>query len=125
MPYQELNQASVTMLVHEFYDAVRRDPSLHPIFDKVIGDNWAPHLQRMVDFWSTVMLGSRQFQGNVFGKHMMINGVEPEHFRRWLQLFEATACRLFEKEVANEFSAVARRIAASLQFGFFGEVLVE
>ncbi|GGC57471.1 group III truncated hemoglobin [Undibacterium terreum] len=122
--YQELNRNSVAMLVHQFYDTVREDPDLQPVFEKAIGGNWGPHLERMVDFWSTVMLGTRDFQGNVYGKHMLFGGVEPEHFRRWLQLFEAAAYRLFEKEIADEFSVVAHRIANSLQFGFFGKVVV-
>lgn len=122
--YQDLNRNSVAMLVHQFYDTVREDPDLQPVFEKAIGGNWEPHLERMVDFWATVMLGTRDFQGNVYGKHMLLGGVEPEHFRRWLQLFEAAAYRLFEKEIADEFSVVAHRIANSLQFGFFGKVVV-
>jgi hemoglobin len=50
--------------------------------------------------------------------------VEPEHFRRWLGLFEETARRLFEAPIADEICTVAQRIAGSLQYGFFGEVLV-
>ena len=30
------------------------------------------------------MLGTRSFKGNVFGKHMAVAGVTPEHFTRWL-----------------------------------------
>jgi hemoglobin len=39
-------------------------------------------------------------------------------------MFEATATRLFEPAVATEFITVARRIAASLQYGYFGKVVV-
>lgn len=119
-----LTPESIATLVHEFYDEVRADPVLHAVFDAAIGDDWAPHLDRMVDFWCTVMLGSRNFQGNVFGKHMQLNGVTPEHFLRWLTLFEASATRLFNPADATEFKTVARRIAASLQYGFFGAVKV-
>lgn len=124
MPQQALHPESIAMLVHEFYAEVRRDPELFPVFDAAIGANWTPHLDRMVDFWSTVMLGSRNFQGNVFGKHMLLNGVEPQHFRRWLTLFEATARRLFAPAVADDMLLVARRIGTSLQFGFFGKAEV-
>lgn len=124
MPYLPLNPASIATLVNEFYDDIRKDAELSPVFNAAIGANWTPHLDRMVDFWSTVMLGSRSFQGNVFGKHMLLNGVQPEHFVRWLQLFEATTARLFGPEDAAEFQIVARRIGASLQYGFFGEVKV-
>jgi hemoglobin len=124
MQHLELNTESIATLVHQFYDGVRADPELGPIFDAAIGQHWDPHLDRMVDFWSTVMLGSRGFQGNVFGKHMLLNGVEPDHFRRWLVMFEATAARLFAAPIADEFIITARRIAASLQYGFFGKVEV-
>jgi hemoglobin len=124
MPSSTLDRAAIATLVNEFYDEVRRDAELFPLFDQAIGDNWGPHLERMVDFWSTVMLGSRNFQGNVFGKHMLLGGVQPEHFRRWLALFEATTGRLFAPELAAEFMTVARRIGGSLQYGFFGKVEV-
>jgi hemoglobin len=120
----ELNRESIANLVHTFYDQVRADPLLAPVFNAAIGEHWDTHLGRMVDFWSTVMLGTQQYQGNVFGKHMALSGVEPEHFRRWLTMFEASAARLFEPAVADEFTLVARRIASSLQFGYFGKVVV-
>jgi hemoglobin len=119
-----LDRTSITTLVQEFYDDVRADPVLGPVFINAIGAGWDAHLGRMVEFWSTVMLGSRDFQGNVFGKHMALSGIEPEHFRRWLAMFQATASRLFEPELANEFLTVAGRIAASLQYGYFGKVVV-
>lgn len=125
MKLQELNPATITTLVHTFYDAVRADPELSPVFTLAIGDGWDPHLARMVDFWSTVMMGTRQFQGNVFGTHMQLTGIEPQHFRRWLALFEQTAVQLFEPALAAEFLTVARRIAASLQYGFFGKVVAQ
>lgn len=124
MSHSQLDRESVSALVHDFYDGVRADPELGPLFDGVIGDHWEPHLARMVEFWSTVMLGSREFQGNVFGKHMALNGVTPGHFERWLALFEAAARRRFAPAVADEFVVNARRIAASLQYGFFGTVVV-
>ena len=116
-----LTTESITTLVHAFYDGVRADPELGPVFDAAITD-WEPHLARMVEFWRTVMLGSRNFQGNVYGKHMALSGVQPEHFQRWIALFQQTVDRLFEPAVAEEFRLVASRIAQSLQYGFFGQV---
>lgn len=124
MPHQELNPASIATLVNDFYDDIRRDATLAPVFNAAIGDNWTPHLTRMVDFWSTVMLGTRNFQGNVFGKHMLLTGIEASHFQRWLALFEISARRLFAPEVADEFMLVAGRIAGSLQYGFFGRIVL-
>ncbi|TFW13454.1 group III truncated hemoglobin [Duganella callida] len=117
-----LSRDTIATLVHQFYDGVRADADIGPVFNAAIGAHWDTHLERMVDFWSTVMLGSRNFQGNVYGKHMALRGVQPEHFRRWLQLFEAAVRRLFSPDDATEFLVVANRIGASLQYGFFGEV---
>jgi hemoglobin len=125
MPHHELNKESITTLVHTFYDDVRADPVLAPVFNAAIGAHWAPHLGRMVDFWCSTMLKTQQFQGNVFARHMALSGIEPEHFRRWLSMFEAAATRLFDAPVAAQFTLVARRIAASLQFGFFGKVVAQ
>jgi hemoglobin len=124
MPALPLDRSSIHTLVHEFYADVRADPVLGPVFDGAIGNRWDAHLARMVEFWSTVMLGTHNFQGNVFGTHMALSGVEPEHFRRWLGMFFTTTERLFEPAVAQEFQVVGKRIASSLQYGYFGEVIV-
>lgn len=118
--YSELNRASISTLVNDFYTDIRQDGMLQPIFDGAIGANWGPHLERMVDFWCSVMLTSGDFKGNVFGKHMQLQGIEMDHFRRWLILFETHVRRLFHPDVADEFMLTARRIAASLQYGYFG-----
>jgi hemoglobin len=122
--YSELNRASIATLVNDFYTDIRRDSVLAPVFNAAIGANWEPHLERMVDFWCSVMLSSGDFKGNVFGKHMQLQGIGAEHFRRWLGLFEAHVRRLFQPGLAEEFLVAARRIAASLQYGYFGRVEV-
>jgi truncated hemoglobin YjbI len=66
--YSELNRTSITTLVDDFYTDIRRKSMLQPIFDRAIGTNWEPHLERIVDFWCSVMLASGDFKGNVFGK---------------------------------------------------------
>lgn len=118
--HSELNRAAIAALVNDFYTDIRRDDLLGPIFNGAIGANWAPHLERMVDFWCSVMLSSGEFKGNVFGKHMQLQGIEMEHFRRWFGLFETHVRRAFEPEVAEGFMAAAQRIGASLQYGYFG-----
>jgi hemoglobin len=124
MSFLPLERSSIQTLVDQFYGDVRADPLIGPVFNDAIGELWDEHLARMVEFWSTVMLGTRNFQGNVFGKHMALSGVKPEHFSRWLSIFFATTDRLFAPAVAHEFQLVGKRIAASLQYGFFGKVIV-
>jgi hemoglobin len=108
-------------LVHSFYDDVRADEKLGPVFDGAIGDHWDTHLERMVEFWSTVMLGTRSFSGNVFGKHMALDGIEPDYFLRWITLWHKHTNRLFAPAFAAELQRTAMGIGRNLFHGFFGE----
>ncbi|MEO7245047.1 MAG: group III truncated hemoglobin [Rubrivivax sp.] len=116
-----IDRESITRLVHRFYDDVRADEVLGPTFEAVLGERWATHLPRMVEFWSTVMLGTRSFSGNVFGKHMAVPGVTPLHFRRWLALWLAHTGAAFDATTAGELQQVATGIARSLYRGYFGQ----
>lgn len=122
MKYDTINRDNVKELVDQFYNHVRTDDLLGPVFLKALGRDWTAHLERLSEFWSTIVLGTRSFHGNVYATHMKLNGIEPTHFQRWLALFEQTANQLFEPEQACKFIVMARRVASSLQIGFFGEV---
>jgi len=116
-----IDRPTIETLIHDFYLDIRRDGLLGPVFAGVIGDDWGVHLGRMVEFWSTVMLGTRSFRGNVFGKHMAIPGVRAEHFLRWLTLWHHHTDRLFDAATAGELQRTAHGIARNLFHGFFGE----
>ncbi|QDZ26742.1 group III truncated hemoglobin [Noviherbaspirillum sp. UKPF54] len=123
-----LSEASIRVMVDRFYAAVRKDEVLGPVFEHALHGQWEEHMPRMYAFWSTVLLGSGSFQGNVYGKHMALSGITKEHFVRWLALFKETVERLlveglFAPDAAREALLVADRIAGSLQYGFFGKRL--
>ncbi len=124
MKYQDITPESVRDLVVQFYAKVREDELLGPVFYQALGEDWGPHLDRLTEFWSTLVLGTRGFKGNVYGTHMALSHIQPEHFERWLGMFEQTAGELFEAAAAARFIKMAHQIAASLQIGFFGDVLV-
>jgi hemoglobin len=118
-----ISESSIPLLVDTFYARVRKDAVLSPIFERRLAGKWDEHMLRMYAFWTQILLGSGDFQGNVFGKHMALSGIEREHFVRWLALFRMTAVEVFGIDGAKVPIKVAERIAASLQLGFFGEVL--
>jgi hemoglobin len=111
-----VTEAMIESLVHAFYAKVRQDPELGPIFGAVITD-WGPHLQKMCNFWSSVTLMSGRYHGTPMPAHARLVGVGPDHFGRWLQLFEETAGEVCPPEAAALFIDRARRIAQSLQMG--------
>ena len=117
-----LSRERLSTLVHSFYADVRADPLLGPVFEDALFDRWEPHLARMVEFWSTVALGSRSFTGNVFGKHMALTGVTPAHFTHWVALWKENTDRLFEPDVAHDLQVTAHGIARNLFHGYFGEL---
>ena len=114
------NLAQITALVHDFYADVRADPVLGPVFEQALHERWEPHLQRMVDFWSTIALGDKRYSGNVFAKHMALSGIAPEHFAAWVRLWGQHTERLFSPDVAHELQSVAHGIARNLYLGYFG-----
>ena len=49
-----IDDAALRCLVALFYDRVRADPALGPIFEDAIHD-WPAHLETLTAFWSSVM----------------------------------------------------------------------
>ena len=110
-----ITEAMIERLVHAFYDKVRADEVLGPLFDARIHD-WAPHLAQMCAFWSSVALMTGRYHGTPMVKHMPLP-VDAAHFDRWLALFEQTAREICPGEAEAHFVERARRIAASLELG--------
>lgn len=116
-----LDRDGLAALVDHFYDAVRRDGLLGPVFADVIeAGAWDHHKDRMIAFWSTAILGTREFKGNVFGKHKAMPALTPAHFERWLDLFEATSGALFTPADAEALQDTAWGMARGMQIGLFG-----
>jgi truncated hemoglobin YjbI len=124
MPSPAITESSIVQLVDTFYARVRDDAVLGPVFEEKLAGHWHEHMPRMYAFWTKVLLGTGDFQGNVFGKHMALSGIGTEHFVRWLTLFRLTALDVFGVDGATEALLVAQRIASSLQLGFFGDIRV-
>lgn len=114
-----IGEDTIHALVHAFYAKVRKDEFIGPIFARVIGEDWDPHLARMCDFWSSVMRMTGRYKGNPMVAHMRLKMVRPEHFERWLSLFRETASELCPPEIAALFVSRAEAIAKSLQLGMF------
>lgn len=113
-------RADIHDLVHAFYADVRADAQLGPVFARTLPADWQPHLERMVEFWCTVLLGTRSFKGNVYARHMALPGLEPAHFKRWLALWRQHTRRRLEAGHAHELWHTASGIARNLQLGYFG-----
>lgn len=97
-----LNEDSIATLVDTFYNRVREDDLIGPVFNRVVAD-WPEHLAKLKDFWSAVMLGTGRFKGNPMMAHMPIPEMDKDHLVRWLTLWQQTTFEIFEPEVAEVF----------------------
>ncbi len=111
-----ISEDLITAIVHDFYDRIRRDLVLGPIFNARIGEHWDLHLSTLVDFWSSIALKTGRYGGKPHVVHQGLD-VTPEHFEHWLKMFEATVSQHCAGEAADFFLDRARRIAESLQIG--------
>lgn len=103
--------------VERFYDKVRGDPALGPIFAAHVGD-WPAHLDRLTDFWSSIMLKSGRYKGNPYAAHLpFASRLDTALFQRWLALWAETARELFAEDISCQLVDKASRVANSLMSG--------
>ena len=105
-----LNLDDIKLLVDTFYDRIREDKLLAPIFNERIQDRWPVHLEKMYKFWQTVLLQEHTYFGSPFPPHAQLP-VGHEHFAAWLALFGKTVDELFTGEKATEAKWRAEKMA--------------
>ncbi len=107
------NEADIRWMVDAFYEQIRQDALLGPVFDEKVGD-WGRHLPTMYAFWNRLLLGKEGYDGNPWLKHAQIP-LEKAHFNRWLELFTQTVETRFSGPRATQAVGVAKSIAHSFQ----------
>lgn len=98
------NRDDINALVKAFYEKIRKDLILGPIFNRIISD-WESHLNLLTDFWETQLFLKRKYHGNPVTVHQEVDdkmnrSITPEHFGLWLNLWFATIDELFVGERA-------------------------
>ncbi|WP_291787354.1 group III truncated hemoglobin [Cecembia sp.] len=116
------NRDQVSTLVHTFYEKVRKNPVLGPVFNGIV-DDWNIHLERLTDFWEMVLLhsgpGAGKFSPVPVHKEVdekMNHQVHEAHFSTWLALWFETLDSLFEGEVAEYAKQHAHKMGHILFF---------
>ena len=109
------DEALLAPVIARFYDRVRADAVLGPVFDDAVED-WPAHLDRLRDFWSSVMLTTGRYKGNPVAMHLRhADRMDPTMFTRWLDLWRVTTDEMLPATAASAMQAKAARIAESLQ----------
>jgi hemoglobin len=111
-----LDEDMIRAVVDRFYAAAREDEVIGPVFKAAVPDErWQAHLDTIVDFWSSMLLGTRRYDGRPLRKHLMLPELTDVHFRRWLALFRRTLEELCPPDVAASWADRAERIGGSFR----------
>jgi hemoglobin len=98
-------------MVDRFYDKVKSDALLGPVFSRV---DWPSHLPIMYNFWSSTLFGDQTYRGNPLQRHLHL-AIDPTHFDRWLTLFKEAIDENFQGEKAEEAKMRGQAIAGVFQ----------
>lgn len=114
-----IDEGQIRALIPAFYDRVRADAMLGPLFNVAVHD-WPEHLENLIRFWSSVMRGTGRYKGSPMrAHHAHAHAMTPAMFDRWLALWRETTNELLPEGAALAMQAKADRIAESLQLGLF------
>ena len=113
----------IRKLVHEFYDKVRANALLGPVFNNTIS-NWPSHLEHLTDFWESNLLFKKSYKGDPIKKHIDVDrahsqSINAMHFGVWINLWYETVDELFEGEVAQIAKNRARNMGTFIHLKIF------
>ncbi len=122
--FSEINAETLRIMLDSFYEHVRKDELIGPIFEDMIGttdEDWAPHMDRVVAFWCSVLLGSKTYGGGFMMKHGTIPGLEMRHFKRWMEIFMPVVSDHYDVTPSIDITIKAQTLMRNLhqQYGQF------
>ena len=113
-------RGDIEVMVRTFYDKVKIDPVIGPIFNDVAKVDWPHHIALICAFWNSVMLKTNEYHGNAYNKHVMLGKktqLTEAHFAHWLKLFREEAFKCLSRQDAEAIMHKANVIAHSLKLG--------
>ena len=110
-----LDTPTIATLVDHFYEKVRVDELIGPVFNAVVAD-WDAHKRLLTSFWSSIALRAGTYRGNPMAAHRPLP-IHGEHFDRWLTLWLETCSAELDTADAAQMVDYATRIGRSLKFG--------
>lgn len=115
--FTEITEENLRIMLADFYTEVQKDPVIGPIFINTIGqsdEDWEPHMDKVVAFWSATMLKTKKYPGGMVMTHNKLKGLEHDHFVRWMQIFQPTVAKHYDIKVALDFTIKGQQILRSL-----------
>lgn len=105
-------------VVYAFYDKVRNDEMLAPIFNKAIGPKWDHHIEKVYQFWlMATRLGTGYQARNFMLAHLRHSAIGAAEASRWLALFKETLEERCSAEIGDVLFDIANRMAENILVG--------
>lgn len=105
----------LTKLIDTFYDRVRLDPDIGPLFNAAVHD-WDEHKATLLEFWSSIILKTGSYRGNPMGLHRR-HAITADHFAVWIGLWRIACTEILPDALARLMIRHAERIGESLKYG--------
>jgi hemoglobin len=105
------SREDIIFLLDSFYEKVKPDPLLGPVFAHV---DWPAHMPSIYNFWCSIILGDQSYRDNPFDKHKNLP-ISRSHFDRWVELFTGTVDEHFAGDQADEIKSRAHSISGIFQ----------
>ena len=121
------NREDIALLVDVFYQKIRKDKVLGPIFNGMIKD-WDSHLNHLTTFWESSLFITKKleqrYSGNPIDAHIKVdhfadNTIDEHHFGIWLNYWSQTVDDLFVGEIADMAKRRARKMATFIHISMF------
>ena len=113
-----VNREHIERMVLSFYRKVLKDEVVGPFFIAKLGDDiesnyWKPHIDLLVNFWSSMILQDESYFGNPMRPHFFIGELSQGVFKQWLKLFFETVDEVFIPKLGVEFKERSEMIAGN------------
>jgi hemoglobin len=115
------DKTDLMTLVDLFYDNVKANELLAPMFDHV---DWVKHLPVMYSFWDNVLFHTGGYAGNPMAKHQSVHQKHPlshHHFEQWIELFIETVEMTFTGPNTETLKDRAKNIALIMELKILGQ----
>lgn len=112
----DLTESLLLTVIQAFYEKLKRDDVLGPVFTQAIGENWTKHIKRITSFWLRATGIRDGYRGrNFIPTHVRHLGIRADQLPRWLKLFSETCRELCSPPAANFLIHVAEKMAENLE----------
>ncbi len=114
-------RTDIDLLMRVFYERALSDEVIGYIFNDVAKLDLQIHRPIIGDFWESLLFGTRAYQSH--GRNPMMvhkalhlkERLTPEHFKRWLNIFEFSVDEEFAGAMADFIKMRANAIASQFQ----------